>query len=564
MKSMEIYAYFIIAAAIFLLFVYQSVKFRKNERIKLLNKIKENWGNVPDREYEYDEFQKLTKFYQSTVGNTFHIDDITWNDLDMDDIYMLLNNTYSSAGEEYLYKMLRVPTFDEKELARRDELISNFENNAEEAFLLQERFAALGRTKSISLSEFIHRLGDLGNRSSIKHYIMDILFLFGAGLLLFQPIIGLVMLLSMLTINIISYYREKAEIESYFICFRYLVDMINCADGINKLNISGIDAYKAVLKDSLEQLSTIRNGIFLLSTNGTSGSLGEIIMEYIRMIFHVDIIKFNSMLDATRKNTAYIDTLFETLGKLDAGVAIASFRAGVSYYCKPQLYQSTKENKKMEMEEIFHPMIPNPVSNTLKEKQSVLITGSNASGKSTFLKTIAINSILAQTVYTCTAKKYSSCYFKTYSSMALKDNLLNNESYYIVEIKSLKRILDSIDNSIPVLCFVDEVLRGTNTIERIAASSHILKHLSERNVVCFAATHDIELTHMLENYYSNYHFTENVQDDDVQFSYELLKGRATSRNAIKLLNVIGFEKDIVKNADNLAHKFMEQGVWEKL
>ncbi len=82
--------------------------------------------------------------------------------------------------------------------------------------------------------------------------------------------------------------------------------------------------------------------------------------------------------------------------------------------------------------------------------------------------------------------------------------------------------------------------------------------------MCFAATHDIELTHMLVDDYSNYHFTENVQKNDIQFSYELLKGRATSRNAIQLLNIIGFEKSIVKNADELAHKFMEQGVWEKL
>ncbi len=209
-------------------------------------------------------------------------------------------------------------------------------------------------------------------------------------------------------------------------------------------------------------------------------------------------------------------------------------------------------------------MISNPVANNLYEEKSVLITGSNASGKSTFLKTIAINAILAQTVYTCTAKNYVSCFFRIYSSMALKDNLLNNESYYIVEIKSLKRIIDAIDDRVPVLCFVDEVLRGTNTIERIAASSHILKYLSRQNVMCFAATHDIELTHMLVDDYSNYHFTENVQKNDIQFSYELLKGRATSRNAIQLLNIIGFEKSIVKNADELAHKFMEQGVWEKL
>lgn len=95
--------------------------------------------------------------------------------------------------------------------------------------------------------------------------------------------------------------------------------------------------------------------------------------------------------------------------------------------------------------------------------------------------------------------------------MSLRDNLTNNESYYIVEIKSIKRILDSINDEIPTLCFVDEVLRGTNTIERIAASSHILKSLTDKNALCFAATHDIELTNILENIYSNYHLRKMLK-----------------------------------------------------
>lgn len=559
---MEIYVYCFIASIVFIIFIYQSVQFRKNEKIKLLNKIKKNWGNVSDRVYEYDEFQKITRYYQSTLGDEFHIDDITWNDLSMDDIYMLINNTYSSAGEEYLYKLLRVPSFEENELKKRDQLISSFEEDEEQVFLLQRKFAGLGRTKSISLSDFIHRLGDLGNRSNMKHFVMDFFFIAAVSLLFIQPIIGLLLLICMMSINIISYYKEKARIESYFICFKYLVDMINCAEQIIKSDIDYLDEYKSTLKQSLNNLSIVRNGIFLLSSNGTSGSLGDIIMDYIKMIFHVDIIKFNSMLDATRKNIQSIDNLFETLGKLDSAMAIASFRKALPYYCKPKL--NYNDSKQMDMVEIYHPLIPTPVPNNLKESKSVLITGSNASGKSTFLKTVAINSILAQTVFTCTAKQYISSYFRTYSSMALKDNLLNNESYYIVEIKSLKRIIDAIDSKTPVLCFVDEVLRGTNTIERIAASSHILKYISKSNAICFAATHDIELTQMLENHYSNYHFTENVRDNDVQFSYELLNGRATSRNAIKLLNIIGFEKNIVSDADALAHKFMKDGIWEKL
>ena len=146
--------------------------------------------------------------------------------------------------------------------------------------------------------------------------------------------------------------------------------------------------------------------------------------------------------------------------------------------------------------------------------------------------------------------------------MTLRDDLAGGESYYIVEIKSLKRILNTVkEDGNPVLCFVDEVLRGTNTVERIAASTQILKSLSKSSVLCFAATHDIELTHLLEKCYNNYHFEEEIMDKDVVFHYRLLKGKATTRNAIKLLGVMGYDENIIQEAETLAEKFLEEGSW---
>ena len=129
----------------------------------------------------------------------------------------------------------------------------------------------------------------------------------------------------------------------------------------------------------------------------------------------------------------------------------------------------------------------------------------------------------------------------------------------------LKGIMDAaLDASAsPLLCFVDEVLRGTNTVERIAASTQILHQLSiRRGVYCFAATHDIELTHLLDGDYDNYHFEEDVKDHDVLFSYHLMSGRAQSRNAIKLLEVIGFTQDITQKSQEMAECFIKTGKWE--
>lgn len=117
-------------------------------------------------------------------------------------------------------------------------------------------------------------------------------------------------------------------------------------------------------------------------------------------------------------------------------------------------------------------------------EKGVLLTGSNASGKSTFLKTVAVNAILSQSVNTCMAKKYEAPLFHVYSSMALRDNMDSGESYYIVEIKALRRILDAAEQEkIPVLCFVDEVLRGTNTVERIARIYPDFKVFTEKKSI---------------------------------------------------------------------------------
>ena len=192
----------------------------------------------------------------------------------------------------------------------------------------------------------------------------------------------------------------------------------------------------------------------------------------------------------------------------------------------------------------------------------MLVTGSNASGKSTFLKAVAINALLAQTVHTCPAESYRGGLYRIFTSMALRDNLESGESYYIVEIKALKRILDAVNaDPSPVLCFVDEVLRGTNTVERIAASTQVLKSLHRPGVLCFAATHDIELTRLLETAYDNYHFEEQVEGDDIRFNYQLMPGRAGTRNAIRLLGIIGYDEDIIREADRMAEEFLRTGEW---
>ncbi len=265
------------------------------------------------------------------------------------------------------------------------------------------------------------------------------------------------------------------------------------------------------------------------------------------------------MIQIFDNNEAELTRLFETAGFLDAMIAASSFRVLMRDWCVPEL--TSEGGPFLSMREVYHPMLDNPVKASISENRSVLITGSNASGKSTFIKTLAINAILAQTIDTVMAEEYRASFFQVASSMALRDDIFSKESYYIVEIKSLKRIADRIGSGTPMLCFVDEVLRGTNTLERIAASAEILSDFASKNAICFAATHDIELTHILESRYSNYHFQEYVEGDQVLFDYKLYEGRAVSKNAIRLLKMLGYADRITERAEERARHFEQTGEW---
>lgn len=550
----------IIIVAALAAFVAYIIYHNKVNRQNIIRGIRSRWGVRPDREYEYYEFQHISRFSERMMGDNFVIDDITWNDLDMDTIFMLLNNTQSSVGQDYLYYLLRKPEFDRNILEDRDKLIEYFRTHAEEREQLQYIFFQIGRSK-LPVTDYIYDLTDLKKESNTKHMLGNFAIFISIVLLLAAPPIGILCLIGSIGYALITYFKRKGDIQPYILSFNTIIKILAASDKIEKLNMDAIAPYVEKITKAKVPLKTFRkNSFWVMSSGSPSGGIEESVLEYVRMIFHVDIIKFNSMIEQVRQFLPQIMSIMENIGVLESSIAIGSFREYIGDYCIPELTYDKKAQ--LAFENMYHPMIEDPVKNSITVKGGVLLTGSNASGKSTFLKTTAINAILSQSIYTCLADSYRGSFFEVFSSMALQDDLMNQESYYIVEIKSLKRILDHLGDEHCILCFVDEVLRGTNTVERIAASSQILRSLVRDNVICFAATHDIELTHLLNREYDNYHFQEEVVDNDILFNYILYKGRATTRNAIKLLSIIGYDNKIIKSAEAAAARFVSEGIWE--
>lgn len=553
---MELIFYILI---IFLAIVIWSVVSERKNKKLLAMQLKEQWGQLPDKEYTSEKMEYMLTYYNSIKDELRDVDAITWNDLDMDEIYALMNNTQCSIGEEYLYALLHKPCFDADELAERKRLIDFFTENEKQRLKLQLSLYNIGSSSRISIYEYINRLAEQKSGKNLLHYLMIGSIFASIALMFIMPAMGGILLITSIANNIYQYYKVKATIENYLIIFSYILRLLDSTKNIYKLDIAEIKKYTDELKQDYDTFKKFKRGSAMLASGKPSGDLMDVILDYVRMLFHIDLIKYNKMLDFLKSNRQVLNKMFATIGYLDSMIAAASFRKLLVYYSEPELEKSDKPFVKVI--DLYHPLIARPVPNSIGENRSVLITGSNASGKSTFIKTMAINAILAQTIFTSVSRSYQASYFIIYSSMALRDSILSKESYYMVEIKSLKRILDRINDDIPLLCFIDEVLRGTNTLERIAASSRILSFLAMGNTLVFAATHDIELTHILENEYSNYHFQEHIKENEIIFDYKIYEGRAVSKNAIKLLDMLSFPREVTVLAESAAEEFLQKGDW---
>ncbi len=542
---------------------------RKQRKAQFYSKIKGNWGKASEREYTYEAMDKLTHYFYLKEHEEFVIDDITWHDLDMDRVFRQMNQTHSSIGEEYLYNLLRTPCFDEKELKLRNTMIDYLSKDEEKRMQIQEIFGNIGRTGKVSVIGYLTQFEELEVRNPWNYVAHQVALIIAVSSLFIYPSVGIVLIIAALGWNIASYYKEKREIDVYLEAFTYICNVLNKAHLFEKIDAGLLAPYALRIVKKAKALENFRKGSFLLKAGGDlSGGLEDILMDYARILLHVDLQQFNKMLRELFVHKEELMSLYEDLGYLESMIAIASYRQFLGTYAVP-VFVHEQEDMHIDVQEMVHPLIVNAVANSVKTYRGVLLTGSNASGKSTFLKTMAINCILAQTIYTTAAKSFVIPMGRVYSSMALQDNLEGEESYYIVEIKSLKRIMDAaasteaaLGKKTAVICFVDEVLRGTNTVERIAASAEILNSLAQKGIHCFAATHDIELTYLLEEKYDNHHFSEQVADGEVLFDYQLRDGRATSRNAIKLLEVIGYEPEIIKRAQERAKHFMESNNWQ--
>lgn len=519
--------------------------FNKNK----IEKIKESWGKLKDEYFNFDRISQYHKEIQNVDFQT--INSQTQNDIDFEELFVYLDRTTSRTGQQYLYHKLLTPTNDLNKLELFNKQVIYFQNNPRERELIQTILLGLKKDGSYNipslLSDNIFKKPNWYNLVKVDLYLTIIL-----SILSIKYHFLSVWLLVPLFSNFVLHFWFKNRSFNVIRSFPFLNNLINIS---KKFSESDKIKFEKDIRNNIYHLSKFQNNILFLNKGsikigGDIENLLYYFLDLVKGFFLVDFfIYFNSINEVIEKRRD-IEVIFNYVGWVDVCISVSYIREGDKQNSIPIF---TPNNKSIKYEEIIHPLIDGCISNNLNiDKKSILITGSNMSGKSTFLRTILINQLLSQTIYTSFSKSFQTPFLKINSSIRIDDSLLDGKSYYFEEVGIVLDLIKKVEDDCN-LFILDEVFKGTNTIERISSSKSILSFLNKGNNIVIVSTHDIELTTMLKDEFDLYHFSEDINEDKLQFDHKLKSGELTTRNGIKLLEICKYPSEIIEESKKISN-----------
>lgn len=305
------------------------------------------------------------------------------------------------------------------------------------------------------------------------------------------------------------------------------------------------ESFKKAKEQPSVLIKKIKNAVgFLRMRKGN-----PFVWNLIRAFFPVDFyfkIKLNRLKNIVSDR---YNEWFETWYRLEALASLANFAYLNPDYTFPEITKSEKiifSGKKL-----GHPLIKkeNKICNDFTfnpEGEIAIITGSNMSGKSTFIRTLGINLSLAYAGSVVNAVGLKVSLFNLFTCIKVSDSVIDGISYFYAEVKRLKALLGEIEKSeYPVFFLIDEIFRGTNNIERLKGSSAFIKNLAVTNSFGAIATHDLELVKLSDLILRvrNYHFKEEIKEGKMVFDYKLNNGPCPTTNALKIMKLEGLPLD---------------------
>ena len=467
-------------------------------------------------------------------------------------VFKSLNRTVTVKGKLLLVNWISKRA-DKKVIYERQKAIEELKNQSE----LRKDFQAKGMFHHGSLEEISRLLSWVNIKASDLHqflpkllaYLLPTLLFAGVALYFALDNIPPIIIAFPLLLNLLALGKYRKTItalcedtvksakilKTYVELFKVLEDNKYKSDKLveihNKLEIDNEKASIAIKKLGriLSNLEVRENAYFSMTIN----------------LFTLYEIHWALQLEKWKENHKHqLATWFEALAEFDALQSIAGFAYINSDFVQPEIVSSDYYYKATEL---GHPLIPatQRICNDFHfdgKGKVILITGSNMSGKSTFLRTLGINAVLAFTGAPVCAKQLQLSEVDVFTSMRIQDSLEENTSAFYAELKRIKLLFEVLKEERPVLFLLDEVLKGTNSKDRHLGVNAILRQLFDKHCFGLLSTHDLELNQLADKFPDNIvnkSFNSSIINQQLHFDYKLHDGMCHSFSASKLMENLG-------------------------
>ncbi len=477
------------------------------------------------------------------------------SDLDVfgrNSLFQMINSTKTKFGKEKLRDILSLKEIPSKEkIINRQEAIKELGNKVKwrQELEVKSTFKKSGLRDISDLLEWAESQKEIKPIFKIVPYIFIFITMVSIILVAVRilPItyLILVFMINYLVVKTLTkdlsqvislFNNHKKDIEAY----TNLLDLIDKEDFKAELlkglklklrsnNSSAIKEMKA-LKSLVDWLGDSSGNAYYLILNVTLLS---------------DIFILRNLEEWRNLNGNKLKEWLEIMGEFEALSSISNLSFDFEDWCYPKIY----DEDGLEGIEVAHPMLGDKaVSNNfnLNSKNGIsrkvaLITGSNMSGKSTFLRTIGVNLLLSYIGAPVCAKEFSCSIFSIYTCMRTKDNLEESISSFYAEILRIKILIEAAKNGEKVFFLLDEIFKGTNSRDRHEGAKVLINQLVDNGAMGLVSTHDLELCELEETrkWLKNYNFQEYYEDDKIKFDYTLREGKSKTQNAVHLMKLAG-------------------------
>jgi len=514
-----------------------------------LEELRQRWGKEIARERA---MAAIALYHQFTAKSHRTVDEQTWQDLGMDDVFAKLDRTVTMPGRQMLYARLRCYGADSAVLTERARQHAVFRSDAASREELQSLLVRLDLPRAEYLVPLLLSDSFPLPENAWLYFVlgaMPVIFLVGAFLLGLKLLILAAMLFVFINTFIYATYGQK--ILPHFSGFAYINTLLGLAGRLGEIRDRHALPELTALAAARPTIKKIRSRLGWLVVDRTAlPDLMQAVFGYLNMFFLFDVLVFIRSQTVLREHQGQLIAIMEAVGALDASISVASYIEGQSCLCVPE----SVDTRQLKVDDLRHPLLGSPVGNAFNlSGRSALITGPNMAGKTCFVRTIGINLLLAQTLNLCLARSAKLPRVTVQSAIRREDALTDGESYFFAEIKRILEFMGAGDGTAFRVILIDEIFRGTNTIERIASSVAVLKYLARDHLV-LVTTHDVELQRYLSDSFEMYHFSDQVIEGKYGFDYLIHSGVARSHNAIQLLKFSHYPESVTTEAELLAEQ----------